>query len=769
MKLINLCNLVIEYSFYLLFLLVPLVFTSKTSELFEFNKMWLAFGLTIIIGASWFTKMIIQKKILLFRTPLDVPIGLFLLSQIISTIFSLDTHVSIWGYYSRFNGGLLSIIAYVFLYYAFMANFFAKAEAGLLIVKRLILVSLFSGIIVALWGLPSHFGYDPTCYLFRGTFDVSCWTDAFQPRVRIFSTLGQPDWLAAYLVILLPLLISLFIASFKTIAESKDKFRILKKNILLLACCLLLVILFYADLVFTDSRSGFIAFWVANIVLFAGIFLTRILERKIFLKCFLILVSLFFLFNFFNGFPVPQLDKFTLREVKTQLSQNQIAKNKSSLNKKEEKVKINEPSIIITDSTKIRFIVWKGAIEAFKQNPIFGSGVETFAFTYYKYRPAEHNMISEWDYLYNKAHNEYLNYLATTGIVGLGTYLLMIGYFLYLTSKYLLFNISSQKKEDDKSSMIDNKFYLLPLALTASYIGILVVNFFGFSVVIVNLYLFLIPAFVFVLLEKTNQKEQIALSNQRENQKEVLSIKYQASSIQKVIIASTILAALYLILTLYHFWNADKAYSLGANFGRHGQYQESYIKLNEAISERGSEPVFKDELSYNTAVLAIAFENQKQTSIAAQLINQTLNLSGQVTAEHPNNVVFWKTRVRAMYTLAQLNPNYLLLALEAIKKANELAPTDAKISYNLGLLYQQTGDTKNAVATLENTVKLKPDYRDAYYALGIYYHELSINKNGKIVDNNLHKKAVETMNFILKNLSSKDVDTLQALKTWGEI
>src|SRR3989344_364409 len=301
MKLINLCNLVIEYSFYLLFLLVPLVFTSKTSELFEFNKMWLAFGLTIIIGASWFTKMIIQKKILLFRTPLDVPIGLFLLSQIISTIFSLDTHVSIWGYYSRFNGGLLSIIAYVFLYYAFMANFFAKAEAGLLIVKRLILVSLFSGIIVALWGLPSHFGYDPTCYLFRGTFDVSCWTDAFQPRVRIFSTLGQPDWLAAYLVILIPIALSLFIASFKTIAESKDKFRILKKNILLLACCLLLVILFYADLVFTDSRSGFIAFWVANIVLFAGIFLTRILERKIFLKCFLILVSLFFLFNFFNG------------------------------------------------------------------------------------------------------------------------------------------------------------------------------------------------------------------------------------------------------------------------------------------------------------------------------------------------------------------------------------------------------------------------------------------------------------------------------------
>ena len=39
-------------------------------------------------------------------------------------------------------------------------------------------------------------------------------------------------------------------------------------------------------------------------------------------------------------------------------------------------------------------------------------------------------MTSEWDYLYNKAHNEYLNYLTTTGIVGLGTHLLLLAGFL---------------------------------------------------------------------------------------------------------------------------------------------------------------------------------------------------------------------------------------------------------------------------------------------------------------------------------------------------
>src|SRR6266567_3074230 len=128
MKFIFYSNKVIEFSFYALFLLVPLIFTSNTSELFELNKMWLAFGLTIVIGAAWATKMIAQRKMFVQRTPFDIPLLLFLASQIISSIFSLDQHVSWWGYYSRFNGGLLSTLTYLFLYVAFVSNFLNKTE-----------------------------------------------------------------------------------------------------------------------------------------------------------------------------------------------------------------------------------------------------------------------------------------------------------------------------------------------------------------------------------------------------------------------------------------------------------------------------------------------------------------------------------------------------------------------------------------------------------------------------------------------------------------
>src|SRR6266404_71998 len=116
MKLLNFLNRTIEYSFYLIFFLVPLALTGDTSELFEFNKLWVTFILTLVIGFAWISKMIIKRQVRIQKTPLDIPIGLFLLSEVISTVLSLDIHTSIWGYYSRFNGGLLSILFYVFLY-----------------------------------------------------------------------------------------------------------------------------------------------------------------------------------------------------------------------------------------------------------------------------------------------------------------------------------------------------------------------------------------------------------------------------------------------------------------------------------------------------------------------------------------------------------------------------------------------------------------------------------------------------------------------------
>ncbi|MBI3619591.1 hypothetical protein HY214_00360 [Candidatus Roizmanbacteria bacterium] len=186
---------VLRYVYLLLFFAVPLVMASWTSELFEFNKIMVIYGASVIVFFLWGFKMILHKKIILKKTPFDIPIILFLLAQILATIFSIDFHTSLFGYYGRFNGGLISIIAYLILYYGAVSNFQAS------VVKRILLVSLAASGVAILWALPGKFGHDLSCLLFAGRFDNSCWTDQFRPSERLFSFLGQPNWYAQYLLI----------------------------------------------------------------------------------------------------------------------------------------------------------------------------------------------------------------------------------------------------------------------------------------------------------------------------------------------------------------------------------------------------------------------------------------------------------------------------------------------------------------------------------------------------------------------------------------
>jgi tetratricopeptide (TPR) repeat protein len=828
MKLLNFCNKTIEYSFYLLFFLVPFAFTNDTSELFEFNKLWVTFIITIVIAFAWITKMIIKRQMRIQRTLLDIPIVLFLASEIISTFLSMDPHTSIWGYYSRFNGGLLSIFSYVFLYFAFVSNlkeeekekeekfefkkvyifvigvvaFFIGAlvssqikssgsvdfpyqlfanlitvlisfaiimkAAPVGIIKRSLYAILSSAFLVILWGIPSHFGYDPTCLLFRGTLDVSCWTNDFQPKIRIFSTLGQPDWLAAYLAALIPLIGALFL-NFTT--ESKIVFNktlsFFKNQKFWMATALFVFFaISYLALLYTRARSAVPAIWIVIPLLLIWYFWFYIkpkFELKKWNLDFKLAILLFLalgVVTFFAGQPFGQLQKFEFQNIISHFNKPAVTKTIAKT-----AAPTPPPSPVSTgelggtDSSTIRLLVWHGAIDIWKNNLIFGSGLETYAYAYYQYRPAAHNLTSEWKYLYNKAHNEYLNYLATTGTVGIATYLFMIGSFLFLTSRYLF---QKRKKLNNKDLII--------VSLVAGYGTILITNSFGFSVVIINILFYLFPAFVFILAGKIDYNKSYTFPSFAKD-------VFVLNKLQKALIIVVGIVSIYAIFTLINFWNADRNYYYGKNYDDPsvGDYQRAYPFLKTAVNLRPSEPTFKDEFSYNNAVLGAsllvqaqkqpAAEQQQAQTVAKQLIESAINYSNEVTSTHPNDIVFWKTRVRVFYTLGQLDPSYLAQALEAIKKAAQLAPTDADVSYNLGVLYGQNGDFKNAVATLENTIRLKKDYSSPYYALGIFYHQLAIDASGKVVNQSYAQKALAEMQLTLKYFGPNQ-QVSDAIKQW---
>src|SRR3989344_4203222 len=249
----KIANRIIEYSFYALLIIVPLILTPYNFELFEFNKMLTVYLLTTVITAAWISRMIINRKLFFTRTPFDIPLLLFLLSQIVSTILSIDPHTSFWGYYSRFHGGLLSTIAYLALYYAYVSNMTGKT-------KNAITVMLSTAVIVAAYGILERLG-----------IDKHLWVQDVQNRV--FSTVGQPNWLAAYLVALSPIELTL-----------RSPFSYI------------LSFLLFAVLLFTRSRSGLLGFAVADGIYWVILYLKT--KKKLSLRLPFIIYHLSFIILF---------------------------------------------------------------------------------------------------------------------------------------------------------------------------------------------------------------------------------------------------------------------------------------------------------------------------------------------------------------------------------------------------------------------------------------------------------------------------------------
>ncbi len=669
--------------YYILFFLTPLFMFSFTSELFEFNKMMLIYLVGILIAGLWLLKSVQEKKFFVRRTILDIPIALFLGSQILSTFFSIDPHTSLFGYYGRFNGGLIGLFSYLILFYA-AATFLQKKDW-----ITLFRWSLFSSVLVILWGLPGRFGHDLSCLLYSGQFNNSCWTDQFRPAERMFSTLGQPNWLGAYLSI--NFFIGLYFFS--------------QGNVVRSAIYAAYLILNFSAILFTRSRSALIATVVGTIIFFGFFYVIRdgrkVLQKRLKAIGVLFAALLVAVVIFKTG--IDKIDRFLTLPNNPHRTES-VTGGASGQAKKE--VLSSE----ITESLDIRKIVWKGAIELGLKYPLLGTGVETFAYSYYSVRPREHNLTSEWDFLYNKAHNEYLNYFATTGFLGTLTYLALVGVTLFLFISKLkekLFR-SQGMSEQEKNSTIqeywEDKVFIL--GLFCGYITILITNFFGFSTTTINMFFYIIPA--------------VAAA------KEAVFERNLSRTGVWVVGGIGLIGIVYLLIGFARYYVADVQYALGINYNKINDYQQSAIHFGNAVGLH-YEPVYLDKYSYALANLAFIAAYQKQHEVEKKLISTAEYYNDASLRASPGNVIYWKTKGKNDYLFYQINldTKYLEDGIKALKTAQTLAPTDPKIPYSLAIYYSLlSSDTKDmnkkalnttlSLNEIDDAIELKADYRDAY-------------------------------------------------------
>lgn len=305
------------------------------------TSVFLAFG-----SALWLFKMPVQKKILFKRTAVDKVIGCYVLLSGLSVLISPDYVFSIYNY-THLMG------RYILVYYLIVNNVSSKEQ-----LRRLVWALLLGALFVTCYGLYQYFyGIDIS------TLD---WVDKEQfpdLTVRVFSTFGNPNLLAAFLVIMIA------IAGGMTLCN---------RTLILKILLFLLIILMSLCLVYTYSRGA----WLS--ILAVALFYSIINNKRIMWLFLLLPVIGFFAHNAI-------LERLT---------------------------SIMNPT---DTSATMRMALWESTFAMISAKPWLGIGWGAYWLVY----PQYDFYVNDISVKIFHAHNTYLHIAAEIGIPGFLAYMLL--------------------------------------------------------------------------------------------------------------------------------------------------------------------------------------------------------------------------------------------------------------------------------------------------------------------------------------------------------
>jgi tetratricopeptide (TPR) repeat protein len=275
-------------------------------------------------------------------------------------------------------------------------------------------------------------------------------------------------------------------------------------------------------------------------------------------------------------------------------------------------------------------------------------------------------------------------------------------------------------------------------ALLSGFIGILVTNFFGFSIVPTTLLFFLFPAFSYSL--------------NFEDGKENKSPKISLSIYQKTTILFVLCAMFFGLWHIAKYWLADYYYQKGANASDKGQMLEAASYFLKALHFSPREPVFWSDMAKSTANLAISKFNNKETDLAAKTGVESLNQAQKAIIMSPNNINLRRNIAGIEVKLAEINPEYMLLARKTLYDSIDLAPTDPKLLYNLALVELRLGNLEKSDDILETAIQLKANYKEARYARALILMDLKKSS-----------EAQEELQYIVAKIDPNDQKVIKQL------
>ena len=647
---------VITAGMVVLFFLLPLVFQPFLSDPFALPKTTVLRIVILFLFAVWLMKVLREGKINWQKTPLNLPIIMFLFICGLSTLFSVSPRLSFWGMHGFYFEGFLSFLCYGIIYFI-AVNYVADKRK---ILKTLLIAS----VIVSVYALVQATGI--TFFVWRGT----------QPYPRVWSTFGNPNFLAPFLIMVIPIYL-IFVIKAET----------MRKKSLYSLFTLLSVL----ALIFTYSRAA----WLGMVV---GLIVFALMINKKQLK-----VNSFFLIGII-------VSSIILTSIYPRLylrPQERTATMKPIVERAVSTVDFKEPGITA------RLSAWGTTIKMTLKRPILGFGLDTLGVSFRRFMSRDYEELAGRFRTAGYAHNEFLQYAATIGLMGLSAYL-----FLLFTFFRVIIKVSRNKEKN-----------ALAAGVAAACVALLINNQFSFSTIVPATLLWFFFGLGGGLFESEKREFHFSIP---------IAAKY---SISAVVLVATGLLCFYsfrfliasrfdrlaqdsqadrnweqaIILQeksvefnpfegLYHMHLAKSYQQMIGNAKTIEEKEEFFQKSrDEYQKEIAAYPYHA--LAYNglgvTYIYANAFLNKKTSSEAIRCFEKAIEFD-------PYFVEAYSNLAAVIYQDGQKKK-----AIELYKKTIELRPSVALSYYNLGNLYAQEGDYSQAISYWKNTLRIDPNFKEA--------------------------------------------------------
>lgn len=339
-----------------------MVFPAITSKNFAFRIV------VEIITGCWIALILTNKEFRPRRYPILIAFAIWVFIVAVANAHGVNPYLSFWGTYERMEGWIT--LAHLLMYLAVASSMLTTEKMW----RSFFLTTFGVSAIVSIYALLQYFGFLAVDF------------DQQLPQFvgRVDATLGNPIFLAGYMIFHIFIGVLLWYQTWKESLGKKNTLYKIYSTIILLDV---------ASLIFTGSRGALLGLVIGIIVtLIIFSFFAQKPYRSYFTTALCAMVAFFFAAYIIIGAPVSQdtgIGRLTNFSPQNSTIQSRILNIK---------------------------MAWSGV----KERPLLGWGQENYFIVFEKYYDPKISGVDLWE---NRVHNIILEWLINSGIFGLISYL----------------------------------------------------------------------------------------------------------------------------------------------------------------------------------------------------------------------------------------------------------------------------------------------------------------------------------------------------------